>query len=43
MIQTINGLIRKVPAPLNLKTIQDKFPSVYEESMNTVLPQEAVR
>jgi dynein heavy chain len=43
LVQTINGLLRKVPMPLDLKLIQEKFPSVYEESMNTVLQQEAVR
>jgi dynein heavy chain len=43
MIQIVNGLLRKVPQMLDMKQIQEKFPSVYDESMNTVLQQEAVR
>ncbi|EAY20602.1 Dynein heavy chain family protein [Trichomonas vaginalis G3] len=43
LVQTVNALLRKVPQQLDMKTIQEKFPNVYEESMNTVLQQEAVR
>lgn len=43
LIQTVNTLLRKVPQPLDMKVIQEKYPSIYEESMNTVLQQEAVR
>ncbi|KAK8888171.1 hypothetical protein M9Y10_039235 [Tritrichomonas musculus] len=43
MIQLVNSLLRKVPQPLDMAVIHEKFPSIYEESMNTVLQQEAVR
>uniref|UniRef100_A0A6T8E3I8 Dynein heavy chain n=1 Tax=Prymnesium polylepis TaxID=72548 RepID=A0A6T8E3I8_9EUKA len=32
-----------MPAPFNVEVVQDKYPTVYEESMNTVLQQECVR
>jgi dynein heavy chain len=43
LVQTVNGFLRNVPPPLDLKVIQEKFPSVYKESVNIVLQQEAVR
>jgi len=43
LVQLVNALLRKVPAPLDMKVIHEKYPSVYSESMNTVLQQEAVR
>jgi dynein heavy chain len=39
----VNGLLRRVPGRLDLKAIVAKYPTIYEESMNTVLQQEAVR
>ena len=32
-----------LPKPFNLEAIQAKYPVMYEESMNTVLQQEAQR
>lgn len=43
LVALANTLLKKVPEPLDMHVIQEKFPSIYEESMNTVLQQEAVR
>ncbi|KAL1510265.1 hypothetical protein AB1Y20_006588 [Prymnesium parvum] len=38
-----SDILDKLPEPFNLEAITDKFPTVYEESMNTVLQQESTR
>jgi len=38
-----DDLLRRIPNPWNLAKISEKYPTVFEESMNTVLIQEATR
>jgi len=38
-----DDLLEKCPKPWNLNDIMEKYPVMYEESMNTVLTQEVVR
>lgn len=38
-----SDILERLPEPFNLEAVSDKFPTVYEESMNTVLQQEASR
>ncbi|NXE09964.1 DYH1 protein, partial [Lophotis ruficrista] len=36
-------ILAKLPAPMNLQEVSQKYPRLYEESMNTVLVQEVIR
>ncbi|KAK3264588.1 hypothetical protein CYMTET_26684, partial [Cymbomonas tetramitiformis] len=38
-----NSLLARLPADFDLEKVQDRWPVVYEESMNTVLIQECIR
>ena len=40
---TATGIQQRLPAPFNIIDFQEKYPTKYEESMNTVVVQEAVR
>ena len=37
------SILSKIPAPFPLKQVMEKYPVMYEESMNTVLVQEVIR
>ncbi|XP_006892361.1 PREDICTED: dynein heavy chain 1, axonemal [Elephantulus edwardii] len=37
------GILFKVPEPINVKWVTTRYPVLYEESMNTVLIQEVIR
>ncbi|XP_010014835.1 PREDICTED: dynein heavy chain 1, axonemal, partial [Nestor notabilis] len=41
--ETARDILEKVPAPMNLQEVIQKYPLLYEESMNTVLVQEVIR
>nr|WAW84827.1 axonemal dynein heavy chain 1 [Halisarca dujardinii] len=41
--KTAKGILEKVPKPIPLDPVAEKFPVKYEESMNTVLVQEVIR
>ena len=44
MIETMSkNILSKIPAPFPLKKVMEKYPVMYEESMNTVLVQEVIR
>ena len=43
LAKTAGDILERVPAQFDLHEFQRKYPVVYEESMNTVLVQEAVR
>eukprot|EP00796_Vickermania_ingenoplastis_P008354 gene8354-5852_t len=43
LLQTANGIITKLPHPFDEAAFMKKYPTKYEESMNTVLLQEAIR
>ena len=43
MEQTAAAMLEKVPTIVDMKVVQEKFPVVYEQSMNTVLAQEVIR
>ena len=36
-------ILAKMPQPFNLEAVTDAYPTMYEESMNTVLQQECIR
>ncbi|VDN16238.1 unnamed protein product [Dibothriocephalus latus] len=38
-----NDLLQKCPAPFNIQEVSKQYPVLYEQSMNTVLIQEAIR
>eukprot|EP00743_Colponemidia_sp_Colp-15_P013014 GILK01014977.1.p1 GENE.GILK01014977.1~~GILK01014977.1.p1 ORF type:complete len:804 (-),score=66.06 GILK01014977.1:148-2559(-) len=40
---TAQTILKKIPEPFVLRKFQEKYPTSYEESMNTVLIQEAMR
>ncbi|KAI6654800.1 Dynein heavy chain 1, axonemal [Oopsacas minuta] len=37
------SILSKIPSPFQLKKVMEKYPVMYEESMNTVLVQEVIR
>lgn len=43
LAETCQGIIEKLPIPLDYERAQRKHPVMYEESMNTVLHQEILR
>ena len=40
---TAQQIMRKMPEPFNVRKFAEKYPTAYDESMNTVLIQEAMR
>ncbi|XP_062056155.1 dynein axonemal heavy chain 1 [Lepus europaeus] len=40
---TAQGILLRLPEPINLQQVMAKYPVLYEESMNTVLVQEVIR
>ena len=43
MEETAKGILEKSPKPIDLGMVMDKYPVLYEQSMNTVLTQEVIR
>lgn len=43
MERTAKNIIDKVPQPINIANVMEKYPVMYEQSMNTVLVQEIIR
>ncbi|XP_059153506.1 dynein axonemal heavy chain 1-like [Physella acuta] len=43
MEATAKSILEKCPKPLNIKAVIDKYPVMYEQSMNSVLAQEVIR
>ena len=43
MEETSNNILRDVPDPIDIEMVMNKYPVVYEQSMNTVLIQEVIR
>ncbi|NXR16043.1 DYH1 protein, partial [Semnornis frantzii] len=41
--ETCKDILAKLPAPMDLEEVIQKYPLLYEESMNTVLVQEVIR
>lgn len=41
--ETSKGILAKLPEPMNVQEVIQKYPLLYEESMNTVLVQEVIR
>eukprot|EP00930_Biecheleria_cincta_P034372 TRINITY_DN23765_c0_g1_i1.p1 TRINITY_DN23765_c0_g1~~TRINITY_DN23765_c0_g1_i1.p1 ORF type:complete len:4302 (-),score=866.21 TRINITY_DN23765_c0_g1_i1:110-13015(-) len=41
--EAANDILRRLPAPWDLPEVQKKYPTMYKESMNTVLVQELTR
>ncbi|AWP03287.1 putative dynein heavy chain 1 axonemal [Scophthalmus maximus] len=39
----VGGIAEKIPQPFNVQEVMEKYPVLYEESMNTVLMQEVIR
>lgn len=37
------GIVEKIPRPFSVQEVMEKYPVLYEESMNTVLIQEVIR
>lgn len=43
MEEIVAGIVVKVPQPFDIQEVVEKYPVLYEESMNTVLMQEVIR
>lgn len=43
LADTAKDILDKVPEPFNLEAVSDRYPTMYEESMNTVVQQECIR
>jgi len=43
MEKTAKDILSKVPQPTNIQMVMQKYPVLYEQSMNTVLTQEVIR
>uniref|UniRef100_A0A061SKB3 Dynein heavy chain n=1 Tax=Tetraselmis sp. GSL018 TaxID=582737 RepID=A0A061SKB3_9CHLO len=41
--ETVKGCLRKLPEDFDVEIVQEKYPVLYEESLNTVLVQEMLR
>ena len=41
--ESAEDILAKTPQPFNLEAVADKFPTIYEDSMNTVVQQECIR
>lgn len=41
--EIVAGIVEKIPEPFDVQEVMEKYPVLYEESMNTVLIQEAIR
>ncbi|KAM4613811.1 dynein axonemal heavy chain 1 [Polymixia lowei] len=41
--EIVSGIVEKIPQPISVQEVMDKYPVLYEESMNTVLIQEVIR
>uniref|UniRef100_A0A6I8N290 Dynein axonemal heavy chain 1 n=1 Tax=Ornithorhynchus anatinus TaxID=9258 RepID=A0A6I8N290_ORNAN len=41
--EVAEGILQKIPPPINLRMVMKRYPVLYEESMNTVLVQEVIR
>uniref|UniRef100_A0A3Q2Y7B3 Dynein heavy chain 1, axonemal n=1 Tax=Hippocampus comes TaxID=109280 RepID=A0A3Q2Y7B3_HIPCM len=41
--EIVAGIVVKVPQPFDIQEVVEKYPVLYEESMNTVLMQEVIR
>ena len=43
MEETALDILDKVPPPVDVGPVMEKYPVMYEQSMNTVLAQEVIR
>jgi len=43
LIDNIKNIYNQIPELWDLETFEENYPTIYEESMNTVLNQEAVK
>ncbi|XP_074517159.1 dynein axonemal heavy chain 1 [Sebastes fasciatus] len=41
--EIVAGIVEKIPQPFSVQEVMEKYPVLYEESMNTVLIQEVIR
>ncbi|XP_068442262.1 dynein axonemal heavy chain 1 [Clinocottus analis] len=41
--EIVAGIVGKIPKPFSVQEVMEKYPVLYEESMNTVLIQEVIR
>lgn len=41
--EIVGGIAEKIPPAFNVQEVMEKYPVLYEESMNTVLTQEVIR
>ncbi|XP_056267415.1 dynein axonemal heavy chain 1 [Pseudoliparis swirei] len=41
--EIVAGIVEKIPRPFSVQEVMEKYPVLYEESMNTVLIQEVIR
>lgn len=41
--EIVGGIVEKIPQPFRVQEVMEKYPVLYEESMNTVLIQEVIR
>jgi dynein heavy chain, axonemal len=43
IMQSCESILSRLPTAFNIEGVQQKYPTRYEESMNTVLAQECIR
>lgn len=43
MEETAHSILGQVPKPVSVSHVMEKYPVLYEQSMNTVLVQEVIR
>jgi len=43
MEETANNILTQIPQPVDVEEVTNKYPVLYEQSMNTVLVQEIIR
>lgn len=41
--EIVGGIAERIPVPFSIQEVMEKYPVLYEESMNTVLAQEVIR